>query len=112
MVYDKCPCVQFTPSDGRHFSIFEIDLIHEKGRFRFVEQGAKLKTYHRGPEPVYGDYEFLPDEEFEKLTLLSRGLMNVWDNVADVLDNTAEPICSLIDALEVHRVHEHLIGGR
>lgn len=108
--YEKCPHVFLCPVDGRKYSIFEIDMLFEKARIRFVDHGIRMEFYEPIPEPIYGDYMTMPSEvswAYGK-TGLTRGLTSLLDNAINFLDSGEELKCTGEDALKVHEVFECL----
>lgn len=107
--YEGCPHVFLTPADGRQFSIFEIDILFERGRIVFQEHGLKCAVFKTMPEPVYGDYDTLYYSPTTHETGLNRALWNLVDNAVNHLDSGEELLCSSRDALRVHEVLESLL---
>lgn len=107
--YANCPHVFFSPADGRHFSIFEVDILLEGGRITLIEYGLKYNLYSTKPEPTYGDYLTLSYEGKTFETGLNRALLSLVDNAVDHLDTGKPLLCGAEEALRVHEVLERLI---
>lgn len=111
MVYEKCGNVFMIPCNGESFSIFEIDIVTEKGRFRFVDHGLSLEKYKVEKEKTYGLYSAMSIKPKIIKTDLSKSLYNYVDNAVQYLDWKDDILCGPDDAIEVHRIIEKLIKG-
>jgi predicted dehydrogenase len=111
LTFSKCGNVVFIPCDGRAFSIFEIDIIAEKGRFRFVDHGLVMKVYRVEPEKTYGNYNSLSIDSINFKTDLTLALTNYVNNVVGFLNGKEELICTSKDALGQHKIYEYLTKG-
>jgi predicted dehydrogenase len=113
--FEKCDNVTFHPVDGRKYSIFEIDIWTECGRFVFADHGKIMDHYPIVPEPTYGDYDTLscnPLKIQRKGTELTKALSYYAKNCVDYLDGTFDLICTAEDALKVHKIYRHLGIGK
>lgn len=111
MIYEKCGHVVLLPGDGRKYSIFEVDILAEKGRFRFIDHGLEMESYPIKPERTYGPYNSMSYGVRKYKTDLNLALMNYVQNVVDYLDGNADLLCTAEDAIEQHRVYEYLMKG-
>jgi predicted dehydrogenase len=111
MVYEKCGNVFMVPGNGEAFSIFEIDIIGEKGRYRLVDHGLKLEVYKVEKEKTYGTYNAMSTDCIKLKTELPKALMNYVNNAVRYLDWKEDLLCTPDDAIEVHRIIEKLIKG-
>lgn len=110
MIFEKCPCVIFTPVDGREYYIFEIDIITNKGRIVFSEHGLKIDFYGAEPEPVYGDYTHLSHNRDTFNSDITTALSRLVENVIGKIEGTKELLCIGKDGLAVHKILEDLLG--
>lgn len=102
--YEKCKSVFLIPSDGRAYSMFEVDIMTEKGRYIFRNHGTQLDFYEVEKEKTYGNYNALSIKPRILRTDLTYCLSYLVDNAIDVLEKKAKPICTMQDALRVHRI--------
>jgi len=110
--FQDCHNVMLTPADGRKYSIFEVDILCEKGRIRFLEHGLARKIYQVIPEPVYGDYNTLSYDGLVQYTKLNKALYNLVDHAIKIIEEPETPIlCSSHDAIAVHEIYEFLTMG-
>lgn len=108
LVMDRCKQVIMHPVDGRVGSIFEMDIITSGGRYRLVDNYAKIEEYPIVKEEVYGNYSrFFPSPQYINETQLHRGLDFMAQNAVDVI-NGGHPLCSGQDALAVHKIIENI----
>lgn len=107
--YERCPHVALSPTDGRHYSIFEVDILMEKARFTFVDHGLRCNTYPL-KDSVYGDYKDLCYKLIAtRETGLNVALYNLVENAVDYLEKrTKKLFCTGNDALKVHEVYDLL----
>ncbi|RJX18987.1 MAG: gfo/Idh/MocA family oxidoreductase [Desulforudis sp.] len=110
--FDLCPHVFLTPADGRKYSVFEIDILAERGRVVFRDHGLQVTTYQPEPEPVYGDYLTLPGHGSTRPTELGTALLNLLQNGLDHIERGAPLWCTGEDAAAVHQILENLKGGK
>lgn len=79
--------------DNRHYWIFEVDLLFEKKRFRFVNSGFEVEIYQVKENPVYHTSDLL----FEKSmpTQLNGSMTELVHSVYNVLNNGEGNVSSL-----------------
>jgi predicted dehydrogenase len=107
--YKKCKNVILAPTDGRDYSIFDIDIFFKDRRINFTEHGLYMDTYMVGPEKTYGNYNALPNTYTRTKTQLKTCLLNMVDNAVRHLRIKEDLICTPQDAIEVHRILERLV---
>jgi predicted dehydrogenase len=107
--YEKCPSVFFTPVDSRKYSIFEIDIFTDKGRYTIVDNGRLIRIYQPTKETIYGDYNRMPTIPYSTLqTDLTQSLTHLLQNAIDHLEKSAELLCTGKEALAVHKIYKDL----
>jgi predicted dehydrogenase len=113
MVYENCGNVFMVPGNGEAFSIFEIDITGERGRYRLVDHGLKIETYQVEKEKTYGTYNAMSIDYIEprEKTELPKALMNYVDIAVRFMPIKEDLLCTPDDAIEVHRIIEKLIKG-
>ena len=90
-------------------SIFEIDIMTDKGRFMFCNHGIDLNFYPVKDEKTYGNYPAL-DYNFKTIkTNLKRALLVLAENAIEVIEG-GEALCSDSDAIKVHDVYDYIFG--
>lgn len=104
MNYTKCPTIVMFPVDGREYSVFEIDIIGQKGRFILSDHGKIIYYQLIEDETTYGDYKALSEKKIKFNTGLSSALENVLKNAVEYLEKGTKLICNKHDAIEVHKV--------
>jgi len=101
--WEKCKQVIFTPIDSRDYSIFEIDIFTEDGRYMLVNSGLQGVTFVKDMSP-YGHYQALsPVPKYEE-TGLNIALLRLMDNAVNYLNGFEPLLCTNTDAIEVHRL--------
>lgn len=109
MRFEKCPCVIFTPVDGREYNIFEIDIITNKERIIFTNHGLKIDFYSVEPESVYGDYNHLSHDRITFDSDLNHALLRLVENVIKKIEGTEELLCPGEDGLAIHKILEDFL---
>lgn len=101
----ECP-VFYMPVDGREFSIFEITIMTNRGKFVLTDHGKTLHSYGRIKEPTYGNYDTINPQPLKLRTELTTALSNMIGHCVAILDTGDFPIwiCSGDSALAVHDV--------
>lgn len=110
LCYEQCPHTYLTPADGRDYCIFEIDMLFRKVRVRLIKNGQTIEFLKPGSS-IYGPYASMPDEGAKHGTSLTRSLYNLISHAIDILDGKIKPLCSVEDAIRVHRVLKSITQG-
>lgn len=107
--YEHCPLVFFFPCDGRDFSVFEIEIMTKTCKILITDHGKEILYFHATKEKTYGNYLSLPaNPSLIVYTDLVKGLEYMSQNLVDVLEGKAAPLCSYEEALAVHNVIEEV----
>ncbi len=106
--------VELIGGDERNFSIFELDLVFEKGRYRFTQSGMYYERYSIQPDPIFRGYaELIVD--YAGKTELTKAMANMMSALLDYLEgvrplrNSAREslptqyICELMAQAELNR---------
>lgn len=96
-------------ADERLFSIFEIDLIFERARYRFSHSGLDVEVFEPQQDPVFQGYTELARVRSSS-TGLSSSLGNLMKAAADYLDGAALPSNTAEDAVKTQEVCMRLIN--
>ncbi len=81
--------VELVAADERCFSLFELDLVFEKGRYRYTLGGMNLERYGVLPDPVFAGYQELQVIGTER-TGLDHAMADVYRAFGDYLDKGGE----------------------
>ena len=92
--------------DERVATVFEMDVLCERTRLRFLAGGARWEFASVGDSPAYAGYRSYnvtarAGEDARFADPLGRCLEHAVDNVVAVLDGTATPLCTGSDGLAV-----------
>jgi predicted dehydrogenase len=92
--------------DERVATVFEMDVLCERSRWRFWAGGAHWEFAAVGASPMYAGYRAYTPTGRERSDArfaepLSHGLTHAADNIVGCLDGTAQPRCSGADGLAV-----------
>jgi len=107
-VTEKCKSIFMLPVDGREVGLFEMVIQTSKGKFVFKDFGLHCNFYSVVQGNDYGEYPVLNQESILFKTGLLTALGGVADNIVDIIDNGAEPLCTADDALKVKTVIENI----
>jgi predicted dehydrogenase len=78
--------VTLVSSDESFYSLFEIDLIFEKGRFRLYDSGFKIDIFNVIQDPFFKGYYSLNLLD-SRSSSLHYALLNLWKGVHDFFSN-------------------------
>ena len=108
--YGRCPMVTFNPCDGRKYSIFELELLTEKGKISIYESGQKMMLVKPSADNVYGKYNSMKYDLNVKVidTNLKSCLMNLYNEGYNYLTTGENVSCTVLDAMKVHDVIESI----
>jgi predicted dehydrogenase len=100
--------VNLQAADERKFSIFEIDLLFEGGRYRFTHSGLDVEISLPKPDPVFAGYCELAVIQYRS-TGLSDALTNLMASAVSYLAGGVSPSNTAADALATQEVCVRLI---
>ena len=103
--FERCPRFYIAPGDGRSASIFELDILTEKKRIRFVDEGAQVIVQEVIDDPLYAGFRILGPED-RRPTLLSQSLPNLYAHAIEVLQGAGTVRSSLESAKKTHEACE------
>jgi predicted dehydrogenase len=98
---ERCSRFYLTPADGRHYSIFELDILTEKYRMRFVDEGTTLVVQEAIEDPTFKGFRTLGKERVEQ-TGLADSMRALASHAVAVLDGTELSCSTLENALKTH----------
>lgn len=102
--------IQLIGADERCFSLFELDLLFERCRYRFLHSGLSYEISRVKPDPVFPGYQELFPEVSGK-TGLDRALTGALDEIAALLDTGREPGNSARNILATQKICEQLANA-
>ncbi len=106
--FSGCPQFHLLAADQRHFFIFELDVICEKARLRFINEGYLLVTQLVEPDPIFTGYKILGAPK-QQTTQLDKAMSKVVNNVVEHLDGQSPLISTIENALETQEICSHLL---
>ena len=83
----------------KYYSIFEIDLLFEKARYKFTNSGLDIEIYYVENDLVFENYKALMLKE-KRPSTLNKALSLMWDDVAYTLCNNLKMRNSAYEALQ------------
>jgi predicted dehydrogenase len=95
--------IELIGADERLFSLFEVDLVFEKARYRYALSGTRLERFEVRPDPLFPGYAELIKIE-DKSTALNRALAACYAAMAACLENGTLPATVAADALATQEV--------
>lgn len=101
--FKNCSQFHLMTGDEREYSIFELDIILEKARIRFVDFGFCISVQSVISDPLYEGYQCL-NNAIEEKTHLKNSLNCLVNNALAHLENNEPLLCSLEDAFETQKI--------
>ncbi len=108
--FEKCPRFHLMHGDERAYSVFELDILTEKKRFRFFDEGFVLSTQDVTDDPVYAGFKVLGEAKTEKTDLIN-AMARLAEHAVNVLDGKELPRSDLDNALKTERACFHIVSG-
>jgi len=100
--------VALLPGDERAFSIFELDLLFERGRYRFHHSGMKLTIQAPVEDPVFPGYLELLDEVTFETGFVGSLSQLLSDSVDWLAGHATAPKCDAGSVLQTQWISEQL----
>jgi len=97
--------ISLIPFDENSFSIFEIDLIFQKKRFRFIDNSFRLEQYSISNDPNYPGYRSLTPSEYTS-TEMTNSIDEMWAEVLNIIDN--HNYFDIERTIHIHKLKEKL----
>ncbi len=108
--FDCCPRFFLSGANEANFTIFEMDILFEKGRVRILNGGLFFDVARSIKDPHFAGYTILGNSKRERT--LNKSFSNLLNNVTDYLDGKKgvkkDLDRDLDDALETDRVTDML----
>lgn len=109
--FENCPQFYLISADERQFSIFEFEIICERGRMIFNNFGFSFIEEKVVSDPVFSGYKMLGETKSRK-TMLDRAMLAMVKNSVDFLNGKSDIWCPAEDALETQIACENLIKNK
>lgn len=106
--FSGCPQFHLLATDQRHFTMFELDVICERARFRFVDEGFWLTTQLIEPDLIFSGYTILSMPK-KQATQLDNAMSKLVNNAIEYLNNHIPLICTAENALEAQKICINLL---
>lgn len=100
-VFERCPQFCLLTGNARKFAVFDLDILTEKKRIRFTDEGQLISIQSVIPDPVYKGFRVLSKPVVHKTMLLS-ALSELSKHAVSVLDGKEKPQSTLDNALKTH----------
>ncbi len=101
-VFERCPEFFLAHGDGRRYSIFELDILFEQKRFRFIDGGLGLEEQTVIADEAFSGFHALGPARATK-TSLDQALTALYQHAVAVIERDEAPRSSLENALKTHR---------
>ncbi len=101
--FEKCPQFYLIAGDSRKFFMFEMDIVFEKARFRFPNEGFDVSEQRVIPDPIFEGYECLGREKHMR-SGLSRAMSCLIENAVEHIEDGTPLLCTAEDALKVQKI--------
>ncbi len=109
--FERCPQFYFMAGDERSFYVFEMSIVTEKYRIRFIDEGRNISVEKVVHDKVYPDDRVLGPAKVKK-THLAESMSCMAEHAVRVADGTEESRSSLEDALKTQETCYRLLASR
>ncbi|MCX6723042.1 MAG: hypothetical protein NT094_03135, partial [Candidatus Staskawiczbacteria bacterium] len=106
--FEKCSQFHLVATDQRYFFTFELDVICEKARLRFINEGFSLAIQLVVPDKVFTGYKILGDSKLRK-TKLDLAISEMVKNAVDHLDKQKSLFSTIENAWETQKICNKLL---
>lgn len=106
--FEKCRQFHLMVGDERKFSIFELDIISEKKRWHFFDEGYNIAIEKIIPDPLFAGYRCL-SKSITKKTSLDKAMFSLINNAVECLEYKKPLLCDAENALKTQKVCELLL---
>jgi len=110
-ITEKCDKIFMLPVDGRKLGVFEMVVMTSKGKLVLKDFSTNFIWYQVKTGNEFGEYPVLADEPLKFKTDLLTALGEVANNLVDIIENNADPICSAQDAIRVQEIISTIKNG-
>ena len=103
LFFDSGKSFNLLAVDCNLYSIFELDLLFEKGRVRILDSGLEIEEYIVGENILFkGYYDLVLGSKYE--TSYGLALYNAADNIKKYLENSESLKCTVTDGIRAMEV--------
>jgi len=106
--FERCPHFHLMVGDARNYSIFELDILLEKKRFRFFNSGFNVSIQKVEKDPLFKGFQNLGKPAVVK-TSLNRVPLTLVNNAINYLEHKQSLICDIEDVLKTQEFCELLL---
>ena len=109
MKAERCPNIVMIPGDGRIADCFDFQIMTDKSMLCLYDHGSNVYFRKVGKEKVYGEYNSLYGKQESPRVPINFGrhaLLSLYDHIYEVIQGCENNLCTIEDALEVHRIIE------
>lgn len=110
LIYENCPLALMLPSDGRKYSIFDIEIYTEKAKIRFHDHGTKISINSAKKEKIFGNYMSMSDKAVTFKTNLHKSMLNLLEHAIEVAKGGIN-ISPFSNALNVQMIINKIISN-
>lgn len=104
-VFPKCRNVWMVGTNSKVYGMFEIEILSEKERIVFGDNGTWINTCRPVEEKTYGKYFIMPSHSKDmRRTDLTNSLSRMVSNAARHITHQEPLMCTGEDALAVHKI--------
>lgn len=102
--------INLLAANESYFSLFEVDLIFEYARYRFIHSGLELEIQTPRPDPIFAGYSELSITRCGNSNLMF-SLLNFMNYIGELLDGKCSGMGTLAeDAILTQKICEKLAG--
>ena len=99
--------ISLIPLDEESFSIFEIDIIFQEKRYRFIDNSFSVEEYTMTDDPRYPDYKSLMPSNYNE-TNMTHSIDEMWNQILIMMNS--ESYFDIDRATSVHKLRVMLEG--
>ncbi len=114
MEFERCRNVFLTPANGINYSIFEIDILTDNGRYSIIDHSKKIKIFKKEKEKIYGSFNTMTYESIEDISVeIENALLILHGNCINYLKEKKENydlFCTGLDGLKTQKILSNLLG--
>jgi predicted dehydrogenase len=103
--------IELIPGDERLFSLFEVDLIFEKGRYRFIHSGLEYEFSEVKPDPVFNGYYELMSHKVRD-TGLNNAMTVLYTQVLAFFNHDEMLVNEVNTTLETQKIVEYMAKAK
>lgn len=110
VTFERCPQFYLMTGDERSFYVFEFEIVTEKRRIRFIDEGRRVVIQEVVADTVYPEDRVLGESKIKK-TQLADSMTAMVEHVIRVADGKESPHSSLEEALRTQETCYRLLSS-